>query len=248
MRVFAFPLAIEYAAMAFYDPLDEAPGVIVEAPDFLYVIDHPRGLVMFDSGVHPDKIRELGKAIAVTQGPGTPAQALASLGASKQDLRYLIQSHLHYDHSGGVASLEGVPVVVQRRELDFAMSPPVYQELFFHRPDFVGSVNWQLIEGSHDVFGDGTIVTLPTPGHTPGHQSLVVALDDGYLLLAADVHYSRQKMADRRLPGVLWNPDEMVASWELVEAEQRRLDARMIVSHELGFREDMPLAPAECFE
>ena len=66
---------------------------------------------------------------------------------------------------------------------------------------------------SHDVFGDGAVTIIPTPGHTPGNQSVCVELPSGPLVLAADASYLDAAMRARRLPGVVWNPDAMVASW-----------------------------------
>ena len=98
------------------------------------------------------------------------------------------------------------------------------------------------------MFGDGSVTIMPTPGHTPGHQSLCVELPSGLHVLAADASYLESAMRARRLPGVVWNPDAMVASWEALEALERERGARLIFSHDLDFRTAMPLAPEAWYE
>ncbi len=104
-------------------------------------------------------------------------------------------------------------------------------------------LKWQQLAGDHDVFGDGTVMILATPGHTPGHQSLMVTLAGQVVILLADATYLLDKMRARRLPAILWNPDEMVASWERLEALEREHDALLIPTHNLDFRAQMKLAP-----
>jgi N-acyl homoserine lactone hydrolase len=77
------------------------------------------------------------------------------------------------------------------------------------------------------------VVVFPTPGHTPGHQSLLVQLDDEAVILGGDMAYSSVKMQQRWIPGVVWCPDRLVESWERVEALQARHGARLILTHEL---------------
>ncbi len=79
---------------------------------------------------------------------------------------------------------------------------------------------------------------LSTPGHTRGHQSLMVHLDSGQtVILLADAAYLLAKMRERALPGVIWSPDAMVSSWERIESLEREHDAMLIATHELDFRE-----------
>ena len=85
---------------------------------------------------------------------------------------------------------------------------------------------------------------MSTPGHSRGHQSLLVKLDSGRtVFLLADATYLLAKMRERALPGVLWSPDAMVASWERIEALEREHDAMLIATHDLDYRERIKLAP-----
>src|SRR3954447_22335352 len=95
-----------------------------------------------------------------------------------------------------------------------------------------------------DIFGDGRLMALATPGHSKGHQSLMVQLDSGRtVILLADATYLLAKMRERALPAVLWSPDAMVASWERIEALEREHDAMLIATHDLDYRERLKLAP-----
>ena len=112
------------------------------------------------------------------------------------------------------------------RGASFALDPPVYQRLIYVPADFEHDLEWQELDGDHDVFGDGRVVAVSTPGHTRGHQSLMVRLDSGQtVILLADATYLLEKMRERALPAVLWSPDAMVASWERIEALEREHDA-----------------------
>ena len=172
---------------------------------------------------------------------------LGSLGVEAEGIGHVVQSHLHYDHSGGLEFLTGAQVYVQKEELPFAYWPPVYQRDVYVREDFDSVKNWKQLRGEHDIFNDGRL-HLPTPGHTPGHQSLLVKLDSQAYILAGDAVYDKQKMQARCLPGLLWNPDALVESWEKIEEMQRRHSAALIVTHDLHWEETIKLAPEEWYE
>jgi glyoxylase-like metal-dependent hydrolase (beta-lactamase superfamily II) len=133
--------------------------------------------------------------------------------------------------------------------LRFARNPPVYQRLIYVPADFEHELRWQQLDGDHDVFGDGSVAVISTPGHTRGHQSLIVRLGSGRtVILLADAAYLLSKMRERALPAVVWNPDAMVASWERIEALEREHDALLLATHDLDFRERVKMAPEAWYE
>jgi glyoxylase-like metal-dependent hydrolase (beta-lactamase superfamily II) len=93
-------------------------------------------------------------------------------------------------------------------------------------------------------------VVVPTPGHCAGHQSLIVRLESQTVILVADAAYLVEKMRARALPAgaMVWSPDHMVASWEKIERLERELDAALIPSHDLKFRERIRMAPDAFYE
>jgi N-acyl homoserine lactone hydrolase len=213
--------------------------------------------VLFDSGAHPslatDPRQRLGDEadnweIKMRADDGV-LDHLAKIGLAAGDIGHVVQSHLHYDHAGGIEFFPGTPIVVQRDELAFAYDPPVYQAGLYVRADFdVPGVRWLQVDGEHDLFGDGKLVLIPTPGHSKGHQSLVVELESGTVILLADAAYLVEKMRARALPAVVWSPDAMVASWERIEALERERGAELVATHDLNFAERIRLAPGAWYE
>jgi glyoxylase-like metal-dependent hydrolase (beta-lactamase superfamily II) len=243
--------------MAAFDPFDENVGTKIDIPYFFYLIQHERGNVIFDSGAHPslatDPRARLGDEadnweIRMSPEDGV-VDRLAKVGLAPEDITHVIQSHLHYDHAGGIEFFPHAPVYVQRDELAFASAPPVYQAGLYVKADYeVPGVRWHELDGEHDVFGDGRLVLVPTPGHSAGHQSLIVRLESGPVILLADAAYLVEKMRTRSLPAVVWSPDHMVASWEKIERLERELDAILVATHDLKFRDRIRLAPEAWYE
>jgi N-acyl homoserine lactone hydrolase len=96
---------------------------------------------------------------------------LTSVGVRPSDVTTLVLSHLHFDHCGGTAELPEARIVVQRQEWDAGHHPGLVAAGLYNPEDFDVGHDRLLIDGPHDVFGDGRVVCLPTPGHTKGHQS-----------------------------------------------------------------------------
>jgi LDH2 family malate/lactate/ureidoglycolate dehydrogenase/glyoxylase-like metal-dependent hydrolase (beta-lactamase superfamily II) len=240
-RLLAFHCGGDRSPLGIYDPLDPDGARLVYGPYLLFVVEHADGLVLFDTGMHPRWRGREGR-IEVDEDDDVLA-VLARGGIAAEHIDHVVVSHLHYDHAGGLRSFRSVPVWVQADELRFARSPAVYQRELYDAEDFEHELNWQQLDGGHDLFGDGAVTIVPTPGHTPGHQALCVELAGGLHVLAADASYLDAAMRIRHLPGVVWNPDSMVASWEQLEALERDRDATLIFTHEPEFRERTRLAP-----
>jgi len=242
--------------MAVFDPFDPNVGTKVYDPFFFYLIEHPQGLVLFDTGLHPamrtdlrGRIGDMADAFVVEMAEDDDVVSqLAKLNRRPDDVACVIQSHLHFDHAGGLEFFKHADVYVQERELEFARNPPVYQRDIYVPADFDHDLKWRSLTSDHDLFGDGTLKILATPGHTPGHQSLLIHLESRPLLLMSDASYLVEKMRRRLLPAVVWNPDAMVASWERIEAIERETGAELICTHELDFHDRVPLAPDGCWE
>jgi N-acyl homoserine lactone hydrolase len=255
-RLYAFHAGGDLADLAVYDPFDPNIGTKVYEPWFFYVLTHPAGNVIFDTGVHPalvdDPRSRLGSwadlfEMRMESGHDSPSQ-LASIGLEPADISTVVLSHMHFDHVSALELFRHAEIIVQRTELAFAYRPAVYQAGTYLATDFNGEFNWRAIDGFLDLFDDGVAQIIPTPGHTPGHQSMLVKLDRGSLLLIADATYQLPKMRERLLPAIVWNPDAMVSSWQLLEWLESREHAQMLCSHDLDFRARVKLAPTDWYE
>jgi glyoxylase-like metal-dependent hydrolase (beta-lactamase superfamily II) len=218
----------------------------VPVPSFL--IEHPRGLVLFDSGLHVDtqhdasgRLGALASFFSVHFAPGEEVAArLAGLGFAAERVDVLINSHLHFDHSGGNAQIPNARLVVQRREWEAGQQPEQIAKQFYTPHDYDLGHAVQLVDGEHDLFGDGRVVCVPTHGHTPGHQSLRLRLDSGEVVLTADACYLRRTLEQLHLPPVVDDAEAMRRSLHHLRA-LRDAGARLIFGHD---PEDWAQVPA----
>jgi glyoxylase-like metal-dependent hydrolase (beta-lactamase superfamily II) len=134
-------------------------------------------------------------------------------------------------------------VVVQRREWEAAHSDAGVAANGYNAADFDTGQPRLEIDGEHDLFGDGRVVCLPTYGHTPGHQSLLVRLDGGDVVLAADACYFRETLDELRLPMVVHDAAAMLASLHRLRA-LAAVGARIVYGHDPEAWATMPQAPA----
>lgn len=144
--------------------------------------------------------------------------------------------------------LSGAVVHVQHNELVFAKWPPVYQRSLYIQTDFSGTTTWNEINGEHDLFNDGSLRLFPTPGHTPGHQSLLVVLPGRSVILIGDAAYLPGKMRARILPGIVWSADAMIASWERIEHVEREYQAQLLFTHDIDWQASTKVGPEQWYE
>ena len=147
------------------------------APCLGYVVRHAQGLLILDTGMgaHPEV-----DAHYRPRRVDLPL-ALGAAGVGLDDVTQVTNCHLHFDHCGGNPMLAGRPVFVQRRELDEARTVPDYT-----LPELVEGAGYEVMDGATEVLPG--VHLLPTPGHTAGHQSLVVRRTDGVVILAGQSH------------------------------------------------------------
>ena len=221
----------------------------VPVPCFL--IEHPEGLALFDSGLHPDTARDpqarlgpLAHVFDVEFASGEDVAArLAALGIDAARVRYLVNSHLHFDHTGGNACLPNAQVIVQRAEWEAGRDPDLTARNSYNPRDYALGHRVLQVSGEHDVFGDGRVVCVPTYGHTPGHQSLRVRLDGGgEVVLAADACYLRRTLEELHLPAIVHDRDAMLASLRRLRA-LRAAGAHIVYGHDPELWPAIPQAP-----
>ncbi len=222
----------------------------LRVPTPSYLIEHPRGTVVFDSGVHADcqtdPAARLGTIATVFEVDCQPADAvaarLASVGVDAARVTFLVNSHLHYDHCGGNHQLPNARLVVQRAEWDAGHAPELIAANYYNPRDYDLGHDLVLADAEHDLFGDGSVVCIPTHGHTPGHQSLRVRTGAGELVLAGDACYLRRTLEAMHLPGVVHDADGMRRSLERLR-RLRAAGARIFFGHDPEFWATVPQAP-----
>jgi glyoxylase-like metal-dependent hydrolase (beta-lactamase superfamily II) len=244
MRLFAFTCGwLTGPAGLFLE--GEAGALRVPVPAFL--IDHPKGRVLFDTGMHSDVQRDpaarLGRLASVFTSEFRPGDEIgarvASAGVDVARIDYVVLSHLHFDHAGGLATVPNARVVVQRREWSAGQDAETARALSFDRADYDHGHDLHLIDGEHDLFGDGRVVCLPTHGHTPGHQSLRVRLDGGDVVLTADACYLRRTLEHEHLPPGAFDREAMLAAIRRLRALEVG-GARVIVGHDAAAWAQVP--------
>jgi N-acyl homoserine lactone hydrolase len=174
-------------------PEETGTGAPRAEPCFGYLIDHPDGLLLVDTGMGADAWVD--EHYRPTRVP--LPQALAAVGAKPDEIRYVVNCHLHFDHCGGNPLLPGRPIFTQRTEL--AAARHVEDHTLPELIDSPGATYTEL-DGEAEILPG--VLIVPTPGHTAGHQSVVVRKPDGTVIVAGQSHdtataYSADALAQR---------------------------------------------------
>lgn len=200
----------------------------IEIPINAFVIDHRDGLVLFDTGMDPAIVSDpdyiaspigrflLRRIFRLHIGPGDALdQKLKALGYAASDVRKVVISHLHFDHIGGIAKVPQAELLVSSEEWRQLSEPHPEREWVLREHIESPGAIWRQIDftpsddpllasfgGSYDVMGDGSMILLPTPGHSPGSMSMLVRAEGmPPLLLVGDLTYARDLLIKDQVPG-----------------------------------------------
>lgn len=178
---------------------EEKPERPKRLPVPAYLIETERERILIDTGLHPAAVADA----SAHYEPGALAHFMFEQEETIADqvdlstVTMVVVTHLHFDHAGGLALLPAdVPVVVQRAEWEAGQNRAAVARNFYLPRDYAEVEALTLVDGDHDLLGDGSVELLSTPGHTPGHQSVRV----GELVIAADVAYYASVLDDHRFP------------------------------------------------
>jgi N-acyl homoserine lactone hydrolase len=235
-----------------------SPGVDVGQPrefsDSCYLIRHSKGLLLWESGVS-DSIAAMPDGLTVGNGMltlhvrKTLRSQLQELGIAPADITLLGFSHFHGDHVGNANLFTSAKLYIQQPEYDAAFGPDAAKSGF--NPAFYNKLRDSTmvkLDGDHDIFGDGSVVIYSTPGHTPGHQSLLVRLPKtGPVLLSGDAVHFSENWENRRVPARNFSQEQSVASMEKLAAIIGREHATLWINHDKPQTDTLRHAP-EYFE
>lgn len=178
------------------------PERAIRFPVPVWIIEHEQERILVDTGLHPEAARDPRAHYDGSSLFDRFALALDADITERVDVSTItrvVLTHLHFDHAGGLALLPpAVPAFVQRREWEAAHNSRAIQRNGYLSRDYdAGDREVVLVDGDHDLLGDGSVELLLTPGHTPGHQSVLIG---GELVLGGDVAYFAGGFDDHRFP------------------------------------------------
>ncbi|WP_119274512.1 N-acyl homoserine lactonase family protein [Taklimakanibacter deserti] len=228
---------IEVRDLSFFSDSFAYAGKKRSLTDSCYLIRHDAQYLLWDAGLpsaligaKPDEKAVLSPTLAVD----IPTQ-LARIGVTPAQISYLGISHSHFDHVGQAVSFSTAALLIGKADFDALKLPPppfgVEPKLL--APWLEGKAKAEPVDRDHDVFGDGGVVMLKMPGHTPGEMSLLVKLEKtGPVVLSGDVVHFHEQLANRGVPPFNWDRGESLASMERLTAIVASLHAKLIIQHD----------------
>jgi N-acyl homoserine lactone hydrolase len=231
------------------------PGVNVGKPfefsDNCYLIQHAKGMMLWDSGLTdalvatPDG-QPMANGAFVVRREKTLVSELAEIGVTPAQVKFIAFSHTHADHVGNANLFAGATLYMQQAEYDAAFGPDAAKfgfVLSFY--DKLAATPTVKLKGDYDVFGDGSVTIISTPGHTPGHQSLMVKLPKtGTVILSGDLAHYQENWVNRFAPGFNFSHDESVASMNKVAALLAANHGTLWINHDKAQSATIPHSPA----
>lgn len=207
-----------------------------------YLIKHTQGWLLWDTGLvdsvaaMPEGLRPSDPRAITWYLPKTLAAQIDELGLKPSDIKYIAVSHSHPDHIGNVGMFPNAMLLVQKAEYESPTGGSLRA-----RPGGTATV----LEGDRDVFGDGSVTIISTPGHTVGHQSLLVKLPQtGAVLLSGDAVHFKDNWDNRRVPSINFNAEQTAASMRRIANILARDNAQLWINHDKAQRDGQKLSPA----
>jgi glyoxylase-like metal-dependent hydrolase (beta-lactamase superfamily II) len=227
---------------------DALDGSRVDNPTPWYLITHPRGNVIIDGGNAPEVAENpighwgfLAERSPVVMRPDQAVlPQLERVGVDPTSVRWVVQSHLHLDHTGALAVIDRLPnaeVLVTRTEYDIAHNPQSWERLAYCAADYdKPGVRWSLLEDhedGYDLYGDGTLICWRTPGHTAGHLSFEVHLPSGAaFFLAVDAANTIDHLEETQSPAFALSIAEATNSVRRIRRLAWRASAEVVPGHD----------------
>ncbi len=213
----------------------------VELPIPSWLVIHPSGqTVVFDTGLHHELVEGVAARYPLMArqfvSRFTPedkvSERLQQVDIDPSGVTNIVFSHLHFDHCGGTSLLPNARIIVQEAEWKSAHHPKLIEHEVYNPADFDLGHDVLKVEGTHDVFGDGSVVCIPTPGHTAGHQSLRVNLESGPVVLTGDCVYWEQVLEEMLLPPFGFDHQMQLDSMQKLKQLRDEDGCRLLYGHD----------------
>jgi N-acyl homoserine lactone hydrolase len=233
----------------------ENVGRHIEFSSTCWLAKHGSEWLLWDTGVPETALNDpqgwstLPKLIVYHLDKSLTEQ-LAEIGLKPDNIGRVAISHSHGDHIGNVSLFPNSTIVMQRAEYSWIHSPNgpndnVNQLMALARKLLGTPKNLQLIDGDTDVFGDGSVTLVSTPGHTAGHQSLLVHLKNaGFIMLSGDVAHLEGNFEKNIVPSLNTNKAESIASMQKVRQLIAVYKATFFINHDKSETDKLKLLPA----
>lgn len=215
--------------------------------DPCFLVMHPKGILLFDTGLPDSHVgRPIYENMMAYEGIlkfTTLKGELANIGVTAPMITYLALSHSHWDHVGNANDYVGSTWLARKAEYDFMFRPDANPVALQNYNKLKQAKNIKFIDGDYDVFGDGTVVLLSTPGHSPGHQSLYLKLaHTGGVVISGDLyHYTAERRLGRVPPRE--QTTQTPASRKKIEDFLTRTHSQLWIGHAIDWYQNAIKAP-----
>ncbi len=224
-------------------------GKIIDVNFSAYLIKTDQGNVLFEAGIDHEDIPYLlttGRKLDIKKEEHFITQ-LKQVGVSPEQVKMIVMSHLHWDHCGLLKAFPNAEIVIQRDEYRYAMQLPDFARHYYRTPNYDSpKLKWRLIDGD-EVLQPG-IIAVATPGHTPGHQSLLVELPEtGAVILTGDCANMRENIDNMVISGIFVDPVQSLHSLKKLKMLQQLTKAKIFYGHDLELYKTMKKVP-DCYK
>jgi N-acyl homoserine lactone hydrolase len=217
-------------------------GKSMDFVDNCYLIKHSQGWFLWDTGI-TDAVADMPNGLAPADPkavtwhrPKKLAAQLEQLGVKPSDIKAMAISHTHPDHIGNVEMFPNAMLYVQKAEYEWPGAN--------NTPRFKPEHPVTKLEGDRDIFGDGSLVVLSTPGHTPGHQSLLVKLPKtGEVVLSGDAVHFKSNWENRGVPVNNVSKEQTLASMQKISDTLTKDKAQLWINHDKAQRDSLKMSP-----
>ncbi len=214
----------------------------IDIPVPYFLLDLGKEKILIDSGIAKQENSSAG--LSVIKDAQDPIQSLSKLGISREEITYIIHTHLHFDHAANTKLFPNASVIVQLEELRAAFFPnPGIKHGYVEQDIKHPGIKWKPIVGVKSMF-DNNVLIIPTPGHTPGHQSILIRLKNhSPVIIAGDVAPLKDNVELGIPPGVASNPYEALYSIQSLKEFASFERAEIWYGHDPSFFKESKMAP-----